>query len=66
MKKILTSAIMLLPVGLFAQDEYFTLPGDFQERAVATLIAVIGVILAVRVLPVLWKYLVQFFGKRSA
>ncbi len=47
-------------------DAYFSLPSDFATRAIATVVAVITVVLGVRVLPVVWKYIVQIFSKRSA
>lgn len=47
-------------------DAYFSLPSDFLTRATATIIGVIAVVLGVRVLPVVWKYLVQIFSKKSA
>lgn len=56
---------MLAPYG-FATGEYFTLPTDFQTNALATITGVVTVLLAIRALPVAWKYLVQFFGKKSA
>jgi hypothetical protein len=46
--------------------EYFTLPDGFADKAIATLLAVIGVMLSIRVFPVVWKYITQFFGKRGA
>jgi hypothetical protein len=45
---------------------YFSLPSDFQTKAMATLLWAIGILLAIRVIPVVWKYLVQFFGKKGA
>lgn len=66
MRKIMTIVAMLLPVSAFAQTAYFELPTEFQDNAIATLTGIIGVILAIRVFPVMWKYLVQFFGKRGA
>ena len=69
MKKILTVGLSLLPMSVFAQGTgtaYFELPSDFQANAIATLTGIIGVILAIRVFPVMWKYLVQFFGKRGS
>lgn len=66
MKKILTVGLSLLPMSVFAQTAYFELPADFQANAIATLTGVIGVILAIRVFPVMWKFLVQFFGKRGS
>jgi hypothetical protein len=47
-------------------ETYFSLPADFVSKATATLVGVIGVILSIRVFPVIWKYLVQFFGKRGS
>jgi xanthosine utilization system XapX-like protein len=46
--------------------EYFSLPDGFAVNAIATLVGVIGIILSIRIFPVMWKYLVQFFGKRGA
>lgn len=45
---------------------YFTLPADFQGNAIATIIAIVTALLALRALPVAWKYVVQFFGKKNA
>jgi len=39
---------------------------DFTDMGVYTVLAVIMVLLSVRVFPVMWKYLAQFFGKRGA
>ena len=69
MKKLGTLAGMLAVVSPALHAEgtaYFTLPTDFQASAIATLTGVIAVLLAIRVFPVMWKYLVQFFGKRGA
>ncbi|MBX0311701.1 MAG: hypothetical protein JHC31_07965 [Sulfurihydrogenibium sp.] len=47
-------------------DTYFSLPSDFATKAAATIITIIGVMLTIRVYPVIWKYLTQFFGKKGA
>jgi hypothetical protein len=47
-------------------ETYFSLPNDFAVKATATIISVIGVMLSIRVFPVIWKYITQFFGKKGA
>lgn len=70
MLNILSLAVGLvtsLALGASAQSvEYFELPADFQANALLTIGSVVTILLAIRVMPVAWKYLVQFFGKKNA
>lgn len=46
--------------------EYFSLPADFLTNATATIVSIVGIVLAARALPVVYKYVVQIFGKKSS
>lgn len=69
LNKINGALLVVLTMGSMCHAqaaEYFELPATFQADAILTITSLVTILLAVRALPVAWKYVVQFFGKKNA